>query len=50
MLRKARLIAFHGINGLLSFLTWTCRKIMIGCHGVGADSYLYKLQVMQSGQ
>ena len=50
VLRKDRLIAFHGIDGLLSFLTWTCKMVMIGCHGVGAVVYLYKLQVMQSGQ
>ena len=50
VLRKDRLIAFHGIDRLLSFLAWTYKMIMIGCHGVGADDYLYKLQVMQSGQ
>ena len=50
VLGKDGLIAFHGINRLLSFLTWTYKMIMIGCHGVGAVGYLYKLQVMQSGQ
>ena len=50
VLGKDRLIAFHGIHRLLSFLTWTYQMVMIGCHGVGADGYLYKLQVMQSGR